>query len=574
MKFFYLLWVCALSLHGYAIDREAFSITNYNLDIRIEPEQQRLAARGKIILRNRSKSPQKNLSLQISSTLHWRSIQVDGRAVQFVSQPLTSDIDHTGALSEAIVTFPGEIAPQATVELAIGYEGLVALDATRLTRIGVPADVARHSDWDQINKSGTAVRGVGYVAWYPIATEAANLSEGNSMFETIARWKAREADAQLRVKFEHSGEGTPATLACNGEPGGLRSSQGTESSDEGVTECAFQPLGDAVPLFAIGKYEAIDRPAIAISYTPDHKPAAERYAIAAQLALPFVTEWFGSPKGRSEVKAEVIELGDPEAAPYESGSMLLTPLNADSKMAQLSVVHELTHAAFFSPQPWIYEGLAHFARAGFREGEGGREAALDFMDVHRRAVAEAEKAAAARPADGAPDSLIATSVEEFYRSKAMYVWWMLRDMIGDSKLKQTLEAYHAEDDRKPAYMQHLLESETKRDLQWFFDDWVYRDRGLPDFRVVSAHPRKMMGNSYIVTVTLENRGDAGAEVPVTLKMVDGQVIKRLEVRGKSEATIRIETTSTPLELVVNDGSVPESDRNNNVYQIELPEKGS
>jgi len=577
MKFFHVLWVlCALSLHGYAIDREAFTVTNYDLDIRVEPEQQRLAARGKIILRNRSKSPQKNLSLQISSSLDWRSIQVDGKAVQFVSQLYTSDIDHTGALSEAIVTIPGEIPPQATVELEIGYEGVITLDAARLTRIGVPAEVARHSDWDQISKSGTAVRGVGYVAWYPIATEAANLSEGNSVFETVARWKAREAEAQLKVKFKHFGEGTPAILACNGEPGGLRSSQGTETSYEGVTECAFQPLGDAVPLFTIGKYEAIDRPAIDISYSPDHKPAAERYAIAAQLALPFVTEWFGTPKGRSEVKAEVIELSDPEAAPYESGSMLLTPLNVDSKMAQLSVVHELTHAAFYSPQPWIYEGLAHFAQAVFREREGGRDAALDFMDVHRRAVAEAEKvvSTAARQGNDAPDSLIATSVEEFYRSKAMYVWWMLRDMIGDSKLKQSLEAYRAEDDRKPAYMQHLLESQTQRDLQWFFDDWVYRDRGLPDFRIVSAHPRKMMGNSYIVTVTLENRGDAGAEVPVTLKMVDGQVIKRLEVRGKSEATIRIETTSTPLELVVNDGSVPESDRNNNVYEIELPEKSN
>src|SRR6266700_2269747 len=103
MKFFHVLWVlCALSLHGYAIDREAFTVTNYDLEIRVEPEQQRLAARGKIILRNRSKSPQQNLSLQISSSLDWRSIQVDGKAVQFVSQLYTSDIDHTGALSEAI----------------------------------------------------------------------------------------------------------------------------------------------------------------------------------------------------------------------------------------------------------------------------------------------------------------------------------------------------------------------------------------------------------------------------------------------------------------------------------------
>ena len=79
---------------------------NYNLDVRIEPEQQRLAVRGKITLRNDSASPQKNLTLQISSSLDWRSIQLEGKPVQFVSQPYTSDIDHTGALSEAIVTLP------------------------------------------------------------------------------------------------------------------------------------------------------------------------------------------------------------------------------------------------------------------------------------------------------------------------------------------------------------------------------------------------------------------------------------------------------------------------------------
>jgi hypothetical protein len=577
MRFFRVLLVlCALPMHGFAVDREAFTFTNYTLDVRIEPQQQRLAARGKIILRNDSRSPQKSLSLQISSTLDWRSIQLDGKPVQFVSQPYTSDIDHSGALSEALVTLPREIPPKAAVELEVGYEGVISLEATRLTRIGVPAEVARHSDWDQIGKSGTAVRGIGYVAWYPVATEAANLSEGNSVFETIARWKAREAEAQLKIKLSHSGEGTPAILICNGEPGGLRSSQRTGIVFESVTECAFQPLGKTVPLFAIGDYDGLDRPAINISYTPDQKAAAERYAIAAQLALPFVTEWFGTPKGRSEVKAEVVELTDPEAAPYESGSMLLTPLNVDSKIAQITVVHQLTHAAFYSPRPWIYEGLAHFAQAVFREREGGRDAALDFMGVHRPAVAEAEKAGAAAPRQttDAADSLITTSVEEFYRSKAMYVWWMLRDMIGDSKLKQALATYRLDDDRTPAYMQHLLESQSQRDLQWFFDDWVYRDRGLPDFRVVSAHPRKMLGNTYIVTVTLENRGDAGAEVPVTLKMVDGEVIKRLEVHGKSDATIRIETASTPLELVVNDGSVPESDMSNNVYEIELSEKSN
>src|SRR5947207_2346760 len=100
MKFVCALCVfCALPVAS-ALDREAFTFTSYNLNVRIEPEQQRLAARGTITLRNDSSVSQKNLSLQISSTLDWRSIQVDGKPVQFVSQPYTSDIDHTGTVSE------------------------------------------------------------------------------------------------------------------------------------------------------------------------------------------------------------------------------------------------------------------------------------------------------------------------------------------------------------------------------------------------------------------------------------------------------------------------------------------
>src|SRR3989442_3263073 len=202
MKFLYVL--CALcGFQSFALDREAFTFTNYDLDVRVEPEQQRLAVRGKLILRNDSASAQKNLCLQISSTLDWRSIQIGGKPVQFVTQPYTSDIDHTGALSEAIVTLPQPVPPRGAIELEIRYEGTITLDATRPTRNGVPEEVGQHSDWDQISRSFTAVRGIGYVAWYPIAVEAANLSEGNSVFSPTGRWKRRETASSMRIRLEN-----------------------------------------------------------------------------------------------------------------------------------------------------------------------------------------------------------------------------------------------------------------------------------------------------------------------------------------------------------------------------------
>jgi len=67
-----------------------------------------------------------------------------------------------------------------------------------------------------------------------------------------------------------------------------------------------------------------------------------------------------------------------------------------------------------------------------------------------------------------------------------------------------LARYRAEDDKDPKYVERLIEANAKRDLGWFFDDWVYQDRGLPDFRVQSAHPWKSDKDVQFVTVTLEN----------------------------------------------------------------------
>jgi hypothetical protein len=567
MKFLCVLGVLC-GLQAFALDREAFTFTNYDLDVRVELDQQRLAARGKLTLRNDSATAQKNLCLQISSTLDWRSIQISGKPVQFVTQPYTSDIDHTGALSEAIVTLPQAVSPKGRIELEIGYEGTIPLDTTRLTRIGVPEEVAKHSDWDQIGKSFTAVRGIGYVVWYPVAIEAANLSEGNSVFSAAGKWKRREAESSMRVHLE-----TPTLAEQNTAPAILCGGQSTHALTRDsipkppAAECTYVPLNFVVPAFVIADYDLLDRPTAQVYYLPDHRDAAENYALAADLALPFVKEWFGHPRE----KVQLLELADRDAAPFESGAIVLTPLGKnDSALSRLTAVHQLTHAAFASSRPWIYEGLAHFMQAAYKEQDSGRQAALDFMGLHRTAVADAEAALAAEHNQNAAadESLINTSREEFYRSKAMYVWWMLRDMVGEPALKKALAAYHHEQDKEPSYMQRQIEAQAKRDLEWFFDDWVYRDRGLPDFRVQSAYPRPIVGGGFVVAITIENLGSAGAEVPVTLRMEGGEVTKCVQVPANSTSTVRIEAPSAPQEVIVNDGSVPESNLSNNKFTIQ------
>jgi hypothetical protein len=561
--------LCASLANAFSLDREAFTFTSYDLNVRVEPDQQRLGVRGKITLRNDSATPQKIAVLQISSSLSWRSIKARGKQLQFVAQPYTSDIDHTGALSEAVVTLPEAVPPKGTVDLEIAYEGVIVLDATRLTRIGTPEDAARSTDWDQISAKFTAVRGVGNVAWYPIATEEASLTDGRSLPDVLGRWKAREAASRMRLQISltRDSDERPPELLVN-QPTCLLMVAELSRAQHVSADCTYQPLGLVAPTFVMTNFEVVDRATVQVHFFRGHDASAASYAEAAEKQVPWISEWFGTPRS----KAETADLTDPNAAPFESGPLLLTPLTGmDPKRAGVAAAHQLTHAAFSSPRPWINEGLAHFAQALYLERQSGRQAALDYMGLHRStlsAVEQEKEATIPRADDETKRSLINTSDEELYRSKAMCVWWMLRDMVGDQALKKALASYHQEEDKEPSYMPRLIQAQTQKDLEWFFDDWVYRDRGLPDFKVESAFTRKTLPEGYMLTITVDNLGAAGAEVPLTVKFAGGEITKRLVVRGKSNGVIRIEVPKLPEEVVVNDGSVPESDMTNNVFKVE------
>jgi hypothetical protein len=565
-----LLVLWAYLLPSAALDRHAFTFTHYALNARIEPEQQRLAVRGKIKLRNDTDSAQKTLSLQISSSLNWISIQFEGKPVEFVSQAYTSDIDHTGGLTEAIVVPPGAVPPKQTIELEIAYEGVIPQDATRLTRMGVTVVAAKHSDWDQISSAFTAVRGIGYVAWYPMATEAANLSEGNSVFEEIGRWKQREREAQFDVDLCVSGnlnEVAPGNR-MNEPPHPKQEGAGYEGAS--CSDHPFHPLGVLVPTLVVANDSTLERSEIEIHYLPKHRSGAEDYALAVEQVVRKISTWFGDHRARPEFKAEVIDLPDLQDSPFESGNILLMPVTVDETMLLLSAARQLTQLYFPSPRVWISQGLAAYAQARYVEEEKGREAGLMYVESHRGGLIEAERRnLQARGDRSAETSLINASDEFFLQAKAMNVWWMLKDMVGESALSAALKNYKSADDSSAYYIEKLIEAETHRDLEWFFDDWIYRDRGLPDFRIASVYPREMVNGGYMVTVTVENQGSAGAEVPVTAHMSHGDATERLMVKGNAKATVRVVAPAMPQEISVNDGSVPERETTTHVYKIEV-----
>src|SRR5271169_857104 len=270
MKLCLALILLSLTIAGsaVAIDREAFTVTHYQLEVQIDRASHVMAVTGQLTLRNDSKVPQKTVNLQVSSSLAWSGIALDRQPVEWIGNNYTSDIDHTGVLSEAVATLPKAVQPGETITLDVQYGGTVTPDSTRLTRMGAPAETALRNDWDQISEPFTAIRGLGYVVWYPVSLPAVSMSDGDAVFEAIDAWKFRhqhsEFDADMQVisgeaKLCIAGNATASICGERGETADPRTGAKVNSISNRLH---LAGLGQTVPAFSVANYVQLDRPGI------------------------------------------------------------------------------------------------------------------------------------------------------------------------------------------------------------------------------------------------------------------------------------------------------------------------
>ena len=541
------------------LDRNAFTFLKWNLNLRMEPSSESLFVRGKITLRNDSDKPQQHASLQISSSLKWASIRLNGAVLPFVTAQVRSDLDHSGKVQEVVLNLPTPIAPGASFELEVGYSGTVSLDTTRLAQIGVPLEVRTATDYDRITPTFTCLRGVGHVLWFPVSLDPALLSDGNKVFEETSTWAVRHSTSSMAISMGGSEE-TSRHWNANAQIVRIEFTGAVSSFD-----MIWQHLGLAGPVLVGGRYQklaATTSPGAAfnIDFFSEHANEAQDYARVIRETPSMVV-------GRSKIPVQLIELPEAQDSTFEADTMLLTALKPiDRQSLEVTLAYQLAHQSLWSPRAWIYVGAAHFAQALMRERQDGRAAAIAYME-QRLAPLTLEDSGAADLFKS--NSLVNTTSEVFYRTKAMYVWWMLREIIGQRAVLDTLQQYDPEADKEPSYMQKLLEKNSHKDLEWFFDDWVYQDRGLPEFTISNGYARPSLQGIYLVSATIENQGGAAAEVPIVVHTQNGDVPSRIRVPAHGKTALRVEVSSRPLDITVNDGSVPEVDRSDNTTSVRI-----
>ncbi|MEO6910139.1 MAG: M1 family aminopeptidase, partial [Edaphobacter sp.] len=284
------------------------------------------------------------------------------------------------------------------------------------------------------------------------------------------------------------------------------------------------------------------------------------YAAAAVKVQPLLKEWLGN------APLTTLNIIDHNGQPFEDDTLLVTPMLAiDPNALAPTLVHALTHAWFRSSHVWLDEGVPQFLSLLWVERSQGRDVALQQLQQQTNLLALAEPALPSN-ADRtqAGQSLIRASDEVYYRAKAAAVLWMLRSIVGNDALKQALQLYREVGnlDQDPKEFQRVLEQSSHKDLNWFFNDWVYRDRGLPDLTIANVTPRQLPAQglkaaSWLVAIEVRNDGDAAAEVPVTIRSGTLTTTERLRIMARSSASTRIVFEGTPSEVIVNDGSVPE-----------------
>jgi hypothetical protein len=555
-------------------ERASLTFTAYDLDVHLAPAQSHLAVHAGFTVKNSGKEPLARLVFQISSSLHWESfgMQNAGRVspLSFTVQTIDTDADHTGQATEAIVTLPQPLQPGASLELTSLYSGEVNQAGERLERIGAPLDQAARADWDQISPAKTALRGFGNVLWYPTAAVPVFLGDGAKLFQSVGQTKLQQAAAtiHLRLTVEYTGDAPDAAFFC-----GRREQLKTQSENQnlpvaespGIATAEFSErlLGFRTPsLFLTDRAGTLTDNSL-ISAVTDHYDALPNYGAAATKVQPLLADWLGS--GPLSVLT-ILDLDrDHAVQPFEDDALLVAPIRASAAdVLAPPLAHSLSHAWFGSSHVWLDEGVAQFMSLLWLEQVQGREVAVERLQQEAKTLALAEPAVAqsATAVDGG-QSLIQASDEVYYRTKAAAVLWMLRSLVGDDALKQALQVYRDDKlDSDPKEFQRIVERVARRDLGWFFDDWVYRDRGLADLSIASVTPRALdkigdKGAGWLVAVEVKNDGDATADVPVTVRSGTLTTTQRLRIPGRSSASTRIVFEGIPDEVLVNDGTVPE-----------------
>ncbi len=225
------------------------------------------------------------------------------------------------------------------------------------------------------------------------------------------------------------------------------------------------------------------------------------------------------------------------------------------------VAHELAHQWFGDylttrnwPNIWLNEGFATYLDLLWTEHDSGPELA-EYERLQNLDAAIGADKAHRRPT---LQPYFYNSIELFNANiyaKGSVILNMIRRNLGDDAFFRSLKYYtqtHAAQNVETTDLKRAIEMTTGKNLDWFFEQWVYKP-GVPDITVSYRYNRR----SKMVSITLKQTQDINAaslfKLPMTVVIDDGSIHRYELFFDKDEDTFTFPAETKPRMVIVDEG---------------------
>lgn len=342
-----LLVGCSLSLADVTL-----APTHYDLEIGIDYEAQTLCGRARITFTNVSDAPADEVSLVLYRLQQVRSVRDEaGNDLEFSQCVVGLDDYPVWQVNHIVVTLAEPLAPGEETAIDIAHDGyLLGYTETGSSYVR-----------DSIDREFTIIR------------------TDSRAYPMLGRPSVVSARALVAYDFSYSARITvppELTVVCGGRLEGIEESDGTRTFE--FTSVLPSWRMD----FAIADYRELSRGPIRVCYLPGDAGGAEGVVGAAEDALEYFTDWFGSRPTASTLT--FIEIPDGWGSQTDVTTIIQSAGAFTDPSRHREVYHEISHLwnvlPTDSPSPRWEEGLATFLEFLLKEEITGEQSVAQLEE--------------------------------------------------------------------------------------------------------------------------------------------------------------------------------------------------
>lgn len=422
----------------------------YDLDVQLDLDRQRIHAVARIRLRNDDTSPVRSASLLLYRLLDVRAVRDASGAPRPFRQRVVA-FEDMGKLQVNYIEVPLDqaLAPGQETTLEVEYEGyLLGYRETGMLYVQ-----------DHIDTTFTILRPDAYAYPQPgYPSQAANRRAGLPTYEYTAR---------ITVPASH-------TVANGGEL--------VKRTEAGATvSYVYRSLKPSWRMdFAVARFTILREGELAVFHLPGDSAGARRIVGAMSRTLQLYTHWFGPLRGSA--RFSVIEIPDGWGSQADVTSILQTAAAFRDARRETELYHEISHlwnaTSGERPAPRWDEGLASFLE----------DVTADSLTGTATTDSNAMRVARWLATRFAADSTLRTTPMADYGKRELtgYSYWVgslmfygLYRVVGHEAFCRIVAEYYRRYEAgggSSAAFVRTAQEVSKVDLTTFFNDWLFSTR--------------------------------------------------------------------------------------------------